>query len=584
MADPTVSTVSFSKLKQSDLINARAASKEGIAELAASIAAKGLIQPLAVRVSDSGAFEVIDGRRRYAALARLVKEKTIAKDHQVPVLVRVESDSDALETSLMANTVRLPMHPVDQFVVFARLAEQGKTDADIAASFGITEKTVRQHKALGALAPEVRAAWRKGTIDADVAKAFTAHPDHAVQVAAFTRLKKEHRLSTYGVRQELSGERLPVSDRKVEFVGLDTYIAAGGTVAESLFDDENFVEDAALLKKLVADKMQAERQALLDAGWAWAEWVDNLPNRWPNSWHQWKHVKGDNWDDGDHYSADDYSREERAKSGVAIDFGYEDDGSLDLRAGLIRPEGDVVDEDEDDEDDGEDFDPVGDDEDIDDDEDAPADKAEAEAEEANPFAISQALQQTVTESLTVAAAKALASDPNLAMRIITAALTSTYMSPANIRNEGHHLVRKTGMDSFTPTFNALLESTDEFVAARFCEAVGTTLDLTHKAWVYKGRDPGVGALRDALRGDVFLAAAREEFNAADFFKRSSKAVALAAALEIHEAKASEGLAPTKELAALKKGELADAITTAATECGWLPPDLRHPEYALGEGA
>lgn len=73
----SLASIPFAKLDATDAINARAATKEGIDELAASIALKGLIQPLAVRPVDGSAdrFEVIDGRRRYQALAKLVRFK-----------------------------------------------------------------------------------------------------------------------------------------------------------------------------------------------------------------------------------------------------------------------------------------------------------------------------------------------------------------------------------------------------------------------------------------------------------------------------------------------------------------------------
>lgn len=258
------STVAFSKLIATDAINARAATKDGLDELAASIAAKGLIQPLAVRPADSSdKFEVIDGRRRYQAIAKLVKAKTggFTKATQIPVLVRNETDAEALETSLMANTVRLPMHPVDQYAVFARLAEQGKSDADIAASFGIAERTVRQHKALGKLSETIRNDWKKGKIDADTAKAFTVQPDQAAQVAAYETLKKRgaYALSAWSVKSELGGTRRVLA-ANIPAALLERYVAAGGKVVEDLFDDDGgYIENATLLgsvkTQFVADEV-----------------------------------------------------------------------------------------------------------------------------------------------------------------------------------------------------------------------------------------------------------------------------------------------------------------------------------------
>ena len=85
----TITTVPFRDLVPADAINARSkAVKDGLDELADSIARRGLIQPLAVRPADNGRYEIIDGRRRYQAMQKLVRARAWKKDTPVPVLVR----------------------------------------------------------------------------------------------------------------------------------------------------------------------------------------------------------------------------------------------------------------------------------------------------------------------------------------------------------------------------------------------------------------------------------------------------------------------------------------------------------------
>ena len=272
--------VKFSNLVIPDDINARAKTKDGLGELAASIAAKGLIQPLAVRQTEDHKFAVIDGRRRYLAIERLVKSKKHPEwtdDIKVPTIVRVESDADALETSLAANIVRLPMHPVDQFEVFARLESEGRTPADIAGRFGITKKTVTQMLALGNLAPVVRKAWRADEIDAETARAFTLDDRHEVQTALFKRLRKENRyMSPYIIRSELAGDK--VSSNQVADDLLAAYKAAGGTIAQDLFSDEQRLEDPALLAKCRDEWVEKETERLKADGWGWVG--TKLPSDW----------------------------------------------------------------------------------------------------------------------------------------------------------------------------------------------------------------------------------------------------------------------------------------------------------------
>lgn len=603
----TVTIIPFSRLVTTDAINARAATKDGLDELAASIAAKGLIQPLCVRPADGDRFEVIDGRRRHQAIAKLVKAKTWKKDTAIPVLVRNEDDGEALETSLMANTVRLPMHPVDQFAVFARLSEQGKSDADIAARFGITERVVRQHKALGKLAPPIRDAWRKGKIDAKTAQAFCIHPDHAVQIAAYDRLKKlgPYCLTDHGVRRELASDR--PAKRDVSESLLERYLAAGGTLAEDLFEDQDYLEDGALLKA-VRDQYVAEQAENTSAklagpyeqggGWAWIARDSDLPHGWKLEWEKlrpnWPGLSAEDEarvDDidgridaaenaGDEAEADRlyaerdaieeasqlalFTPEMRARSGCVLWF--HSDGEIAVAYGIVRPSADADD----------DASTPFDDEPCDD----SCGQPEPAEEEGDGFEISKALAQTLSEARTIAAAAALRSNPDLAMRVITAALTASFMSPANVRNEGHNTVRPRGGRPFAERLAAVLALDQGAAEAAFAQAVASTLDLTEGTWKFKSRDTGLNDLVAALPAMNFVDAARDAFNAADYFTRASKAVALAALQEMHEAGGALGLAPEDVLAGLNKTELAAAAAGHAKACGWLPPELRNDAYVL----
>lgn len=202
-------TLPLSRLTPKTAANARPETDDGLEELAASIAAKGIIQPLVVRPASKGdSYEVIDGRRRFRALQRLVKAKRMKKDDAVPVLVRNEDDGEALETSLMANTVRLPMHPIDQHEVFARLVGEGLDAGGIAARFGLKQRTVEQHLALGRLAPEIRQAWRDDKVSAETAQAFTML-EPARQVPLYNELMSSNHghVSAWTVRKHAAGEK-----------------------------------------------------------------------------------------------------------------------------------------------------------------------------------------------------------------------------------------------------------------------------------------------------------------------------------------------------------------------------------------
>lgn len=107
---------------------------ESLAELAASIAEIGILQPLVVRPSGGG-WEVVAGRRRLAA-AR------IAELAEVPCLVRDLTDDQAADIALVENTHRRDLSPVEEGLAFARLRDQGLTQMQIAARVGRSQATV----------------------------------------------------------------------------------------------------------------------------------------------------------------------------------------------------------------------------------------------------------------------------------------------------------------------------------------------------------------------------------------------------------------------------------------------------------
>ena len=96
---------------------------------------------------------MIAGGRRLEALRELQAEGKLPGDHAVPC--QVASDEHALEMSLAENTVRLAMHPADEFEAFARLIDGGESVEQIAERFGVTARHVEQRLRLGKAAPEL---------------------------------------------------------------------------------------------------------------------------------------------------------------------------------------------------------------------------------------------------------------------------------------------------------------------------------------------------------------------------------------------------------------------------------------------
>ena len=240
------------------------------AELKASIRARGLKQNLVVHpaAGEKGVHAVTAGGRRLKALRELAAEGVIPADFRVPCLV--EEPEAAVETSLMENRIRAALSPADEFVAMAALIDRGETIEAVATRFGVSERHVRQRLRLGKLAPELLDAYRNGDISLDVVTAFTLGADHQAQLAVWHQLKDHSYIPPYTVRRLLTQTAIPLDSDLGRFVGGTTYEAAGGTITRDLFsaDDEGFMDDAALVRRLALEKLE-QKAVELRSSWAW---------------------------------------------------------------------------------------------------------------------------------------------------------------------------------------------------------------------------------------------------------------------------------------------------------------------------
>ena len=242
----------------------------GVAELAESIAAHGLLQSLVVGKAAKGKHPVIAGGRRLRALQSLAKTGRIDATHLVPCAVPGD-EIDLTELSLAENVVRVAMHPADQFEAFRKLVDGGATTSQVATRFGVSDLLVQQRLKLGRLSPAVLSAYREEEIDLEQAKAFAITDDHDAQERVLDTLAHMHG-SPHSIRRALTQGEVPADDRRVRFVGLETYLAAGGGVRRDLFAEiGDYLTDAQLLDRLVSEKLAQAALEVKQEGWAWVE-------------------------------------------------------------------------------------------------------------------------------------------------------------------------------------------------------------------------------------------------------------------------------------------------------------------------
>src|SRR5712664_2441716 len=245
----------------------------GLAELAASILAHGLLNNLVVRKDRKGKFAVVAGGRRLQALLQLAEYGKIPADHPVPCQVLAD-ETDATEISLAENFVREEMHPADEFDAFRALADKDIPAADIAARFGVTETMVLKRLKLARVSPAIIQAYRDGKTTLDCLMAFAVIDDHKRQEKLWKSCPAWMRTSAVRNRATPTENEIDASDRRVRFVTLKAYEKAGGTVRRDLFaadDDGIFIDDIALLDKLVAGKLENTAASLRAEGWKWVE-------------------------------------------------------------------------------------------------------------------------------------------------------------------------------------------------------------------------------------------------------------------------------------------------------------------------
>ena len=278
--------IPFNKLVLSQSNVRRVKAGVSIEDLAASIARRGLIQSLSVipvvdaEGQETGMFEVPAGGRRFRALELLVKQKRLAKIAPVPCVVR-KRDDEVLseEVSLVENIDRAPLHPLDQFRAFQDMRVKGKTEEEIAAALFVPVQVVKQRLRLAAASPTLHEVYAEDGMTLDQLMAFTVTDDHARQEKVWDAIKDAWSKEPYQIRRMLTETTVRASDKRAVFVGVEAYELAGGIVMRDLFQSDNggWLQDAALLDRLVGEKLKATAETIAAEGWKWIEVAVGFP-------------------------------------------------------------------------------------------------------------------------------------------------------------------------------------------------------------------------------------------------------------------------------------------------------------------
>lgn len=570
---------------------------EGLEELTANIEAHGVLQSLVVTKAKRGKYRIIAGRRRFLALSSLAEAGIIAPDAPVPCQIR-PSSADATEIGLAENIVRAPMHPADQFEAFRALIDDGASIADIAARFGISETAVKQRLKLARVSPVVFEAYRKGDLDLEQVQAFAVSDDHAAQERIFGELSDWNN-DPGAIRSALTQDEIAATDKRVQFVTIEGYKAAGGTARRDLFaegDEGVFILDAALLDRIVREKLEAAVESVRAEGWKWVEVqpeadyaaLAGFQRRHPEPLPMSEEAAAEHKRLAEEYQAlfengdeEDEARAERldeiearieeledteraftsdttAIAGAVVTVGY--DGQLNVTRGLVRPE------------------------------DAPDGQSpsrDSGSKEKPPFSAS--LVESLTASRSLATSALLLTHPNVALAAVVHALAvdlfriaeeaSSLQLSAKFPHLRESCKGKQALDEAYDNWlermpahpgqlwNWCLEQTQDTLLELLAFCAAHALDGVER----KGDRPDCGRLShaQALTASVNLDMAQWFTPTADnYFRRIGRPEIIAAITEAKQV-------PTKRSwDKLKKAELAAFAEREVAGTGWLPQPLR----------
>ncbi len=159
--------------------------EETIEELASSIRELGIIQPLSLRDSGDGTYQIIAGERRWRA-ARMAGLPT------VPAYVRTASDSEVTEMALIENIQREDLNAIEVALAFRKLIDTyDLTQERLSERLGKKRATIANHLRLLKLPAEIQLGLRDRKLDMGHARALLSVADPKLQLKLYNLILKD---------------------------------------------------------------------------------------------------------------------------------------------------------------------------------------------------------------------------------------------------------------------------------------------------------------------------------------------------------------------------------------------------------
>ncbi|MFM8747639.1 MAG: ParB/RepB/Spo0J family partition protein [Aestuariivirga sp.] len=183
--------------------------EDDLEDLAKSIREKGLLQPITVRPLPSGEHEIVAGERRWRAAQR-------AGVHEVPVIIRELSDSEALEIALIENIQRSDLNPLEEARAYSQLLDRfSYTQQQLADAIGKSRSHVANTLRLLNLPEAVRQQIEDGKLSAGHARTLVGietPAELAEQIIKFGLSVREAESLARGVSSQSKAKAKPEKD------------------------------------------------------------------------------------------------------------------------------------------------------------------------------------------------------------------------------------------------------------------------------------------------------------------------------------------------------------------------------------
>ena len=194
-----------------------------LGELAESIRARGVIQPVIVRPRGDGKYQLVAGERRWRAAQK-------AQLHEIPALVRELDEREVMALALIENLQREDLNPVEEARAYRRLAdEEGMTQAEIAEMVGKSRSHVANLQRLLDLPDEVLGLVAAGALSMGHARALIGH----AEATALARRAADERMSVREVErlakkaspaERKSGQTAPTTANDADIAAVQTHL------------------------------------------------------------------------------------------------------------------------------------------------------------------------------------------------------------------------------------------------------------------------------------------------------------------------------------------------------------------------